>query len=55
VYRDGAYVGTVAVYKEFSPRSHAIQIGANLNNVIPGRRKAGPGNLLISDVVIGTW
>jgi hypothetical protein len=55
VYRDGAFVGTVTVYKDFSPRSHAIQIGANLNNIISGRRKAGPGNLLISDVVIGTW
>ncbi len=54
VYRDGGFVGSVDVYGSFSPSSHAIQIGANMNNVIPGRRKAGPRNLLISDVVIGT-
>jgi hypothetical protein len=54
VYRDNAYIGSVEYYGTFSPRSHAIQIGANLNNIVPGRRKEGPRDLLISDVVLGT-
>lgn len=54
VYRNGEYIGGVEYYGEFRPSEHLIQIGANLNNPIPGLRKEGPRGLLISDVIVGS-
>lgn len=54
LYRDGILVGTCPYRADFSPTDHQVQIGANLLNPKPYRRKEAPGNLLISDVVIGT-
>lgn len=53
LYRDGTLVGTCDYHAEFRPSTHLVQIGANLENPKPYRRKEAPEGLLISDVVIG--
>lgn len=53
LYRDGALIATCPYQAPFAPTDHQIQIGANLLNPKPNRRKEGPADLLISDVVIG--
>lgn len=55
VYRDGVYIGSVEYYDHFTPASHTVQIGANNNNTNPRLRREGPRDLLISDVVIGSF
>lgn len=53
LFRDGTIVGSCSYRAEFTPSTHLVQIGANLENPQPHRRKEAPEGLLISDVVIG--
>ncbi len=55
VYVNGEAVATCPVAKEFRPGNHQIQIGANMVAPYSHRWKESPHDILISNVVIGTY
>ncbi len=55
VYRDGEEVLSATFHGEFAPNTHMIQIGSNVENPFRHRWKEAPHDLLISDVMIGTF